>query len=150
MVRMSLIPELRTQSDDHALSYRIMAIYTSQVGDIGRIRLLAHQPHPLPSLSLQRQERRAKMRFLSLIPVACALLGLCGVTGVNGRRMTKTEMRARQHDAAKRWAPEIKARANARRDDPGAGVKNITFSNPKASGEIRYLTWSSKPPAVVL
>ena len=55
---------------------------------------------------------------------------------VSARMMSKDELRARQAEAAKRWSPELKARANARRDDPGAGVKNITFSNPKASGEL--------------
>ena len=75
------------------------------------------------------------MRLLALLPYACALMGLSVTTGVGARIMTKKEMHKKQVEAAKRWEPEMRARANLRRDDPGAGVKNITFSNPKASGE---------------
>ena len=51
------------------------------------------------------------MRFLSL--VSCALLGLSVTVGVGARRITKDEVRTRQHEAAKRWAPELRARANS-------------------------------------
>lgn len=49
--------------------------------------------------------------------------------------VSKNELHARQIDAAKRWQP---ASRPVRRADPAPGVaavKNITFSNPRASGQ---------------
>lgn len=78
------------------------------------------------------------LRFLSVSLPAFLLLLLLTLAstsgvGVNARKIKKDDVRARQHDAAKRWS-DISANRNVKRDDPGAGVKNITFSNPKASG----------------
>jgi len=50
--------------------------------------------------------------------------------GADARQIKKSEIHARQTEAAKRWhsaSPPVKRAA--------AGPKNITFSNPKASRE---------------
>jgi carboxypeptidase D len=56
---------------------------------------------------------------------------LCVAPCIDARRMTKHSMKAKQLEAAKRWKPE-----GAFKDASG-GVKNITFSNPKAAGKHR-------------
>jgi len=59
-----------------------------------------------------------------------AVLGaLLAVVAASGRMMTKHEIRERQLEAAKRWQtsdPQSVKRS---------GVHNITFTNPKASGD---------------
>lgn len=56
------------------------------------------------------------------------LLALAGVV-VEGRMMRKDELHAHQREAAKRFVRAPRATAAS------PGVKNITFSNPKASRE---------------
>lgn len=67
----------------------------------------------------------------SIVGVAIVLLALLSNqhTGVHARRqVTKQEVRMRQEEAAKRWAPQRRANGG-----PGT-VQNITFTNPRASG----------------
>jgi carboxypeptidase D len=56
---------------------------------------------------------------------------LCVAPCIDARKMTKHLMKAKQLEAAKLWRPE-----GAFKEASG-GVKNITFSNPKASGKYR-------------
>jgi len=70
---------------------------------------------------------RLSAAFTALLAVAAA---------ASARMMTKHEVRERQLEAAKRWqtsgGPAAQAAAgNVKR----SGVQNITFTNPKASGE---------------
>ncbi len=69
-------------------------------------------------------------RILKLVPALFLLqLSLCGVG--DAKVMRKNDVRARQAEAARRWAmsPDIQKRA--------PGVQNITFSNPRASGMLK-------------
>lgn len=71
-------------------------------------------------------------QILKLVPALLIFqLCLCGVG--DARQIRKNDVRARQVEAAKRWAmsPDIQKRA--------AGVQNITFANPRASGMLRSL-----------
>ncbi|PFH45326.1 hypothetical protein AMATHDRAFT_71834 [Amanita thiersii Skay4041] len=71
--------------------------------------------------------------FKALITTAVAalyLLGLAATPAVNARQISKRELHARQAEAAKRWAAD---NFNKRKVIASPGVKNITFSNPKAS-----------------
>lgn len=69
--------------------------------------------------------------FFSLIAVVFLLSSV-----VEARQMRKSELRARQLEAAKRWSGPLVERAKS-----SGGVQNITFSNPKAS---RMSKWSRK------
>lgn len=57
-----------------------------------------------------------------------ALAALSAVDSAFGRQLTKKDVRARQHEAAKRWSMDSRAKRAT-----GGGIKNITFSNPRAS-----------------
>lgn len=59
-----------------------------------------------------------------LLSVLTALSALS--SGANARMMTKAELHARQAEAAKRFERPLRRSASA-------GIKNITFSNPRAS-----------------
>lgn len=72
--------------------------------------------------------------------VSCLLVLHSSLLGaVEAKKITKNDLRARQAEAAKRWSmqPNLERRAT--------GVKNITFSNPRASG-----TLSPRPPVLKL
>jgi len=62
---------------------------------------------------------------------------LLAVAAVNARRMTKREVKERQLEATTRWqtswmsGPGLGEFEDAKHN----GVQNITFTNPKASGE---------------
>lgn len=59
--------------------------------------------------------------LLSALVASATLIG-----GIDALKMTKRELKERQFEAAKRWhVPTASKRATG---------KNITFSNPKASG----------------
>ena len=58
------------------------------------------------------------------------LLGLLACATADARMMSKVDMRAKQA-AAQRFTVE----ASAARGGSGTTAKNITFSNPRASGE---------------
>jgi carboxypeptidase D len=62
---------------------------------------------------------------------AFAVGALCVVPGIDARKVTKHQMKAKQAEAAKRWQPQ----GAVKRESPG--VQNITFSNPKASRKYR-------------
>lgn len=64
------------------------------------------------------------LSWLPLLTVASALVGL---QGVDARQMRKSDLHARQMEAAQRFHRE-------KREVATTGVKNITFTNPKASG----------------
>lgn len=81
-----------------------------------------------PSTSAHPQ--RAKMlthlcRFLS----AALLLQVLVHGTADARMMSKAEMQAKQSAAAQRFAVQASSARGS-----GTGVKNITFSNPRASG----------------
>jgi len=57
-----------------------------------------------------------------------AFAALLAVVAINGHRMTQHEISERQREAAKRW------QASGSRNLKHSGVQNITFTNPKASG----------------
>jgi carboxypeptidase D len=59
-----------------------------------------------------------------------AFAALLAVVAINGHRMTEQEMGERQREAAKRW----QASGSESRNIKHNGVQNITFTNPKASG----------------
>ena len=61
--------------------------------------------------------------FSSLVVVAFLLS-----SAVNARQFRKSELLARQLEAAKRWKGPFVGRIES-----SGGVQNITFSNPKAS-----------------
>jgi carboxypeptidase D len=63
------------------------------------------------------------MRLLTVLAT------LLAVVAASGRRMIKHEIRERQLEAAKRW--QTSGPQSVKR----SGVQNITFTNPKASGE---------------
>ncbi|KAF5370183.1 hypothetical protein D9757_010630 [Collybiopsis confluens] len=65
--------------------------------------------------------------LLRLLPAV--VLGLTLFTAADGRQMRKDELHRRQQEAARHF----KERAAATTAAAGAGVKNITFTNPKAS-----------------
>ena len=62
-----------------------------------------------------------------LIAVAAIVLY---ISGTGGRQFTKKDLHARQVEAAKRWY----SNPLLERETSTSTVKNITFSNPKASG----------------
>jgi hypothetical protein len=66
-----------------------------------------------------------------LLLTAFAAGALCVAPCIDARKMTKHLMKAKQLEAAKLWQPK-----GAFKEASG-GVKNITFSNPKASGKYR-------------
>ena len=66
---------------------------------------------------------RALVALLALVAIGC-------LTEVEARQMTKQQLRARQLEAAARFAPQRRARGGS------SAPKNITFSNPKASGAL--------------
>ena len=53
---------------------------------------------------------------------------------VETRQITKKELREKQHEAAKRWA------LSASDLEKRGAVKNISFSNPQASGAKPFLS----------
>ncbi len=61
--------------------------------------------------------------------VVRTLLPLLAAAAVGARMVSKAEMHAKQAEAAARIRANIPRSAAA-----GTGVKNITFSNPRASG----------------
>lgn len=63
-------------------------------------------------------------RFILTVLTACISL-----TTVSGRYVRKDELKSRQREAVKRWQGPSAASHLTKR----AQVKNITFSNPKAS-----------------
>ena len=63
--------------------------------------------------------------------VAAAFFGL----GVDARQIRKQDLHARQIEAAKRFHRPTKRAA-------AAGPQNITFSNPKASRELEWFSFS--------
>ncbi len=69
--------------------------------------------------------------FLHLVTI---LLGLAALTH-GARQIRKSDIQARQLEAAKRWrsVPQPTVGTNVERR---AGVHNITFSNPKASSTL--------------
>lgn len=71
----------------------------------------------------------------TLVRAAAALVGLAAFhsLGVEGRRtFTKADVRARQEEAVSGLGSQRRAESSS--GGPGT-VKNITFSNPRASGE---------------
>ena len=66
-------------------------------------------------------------RLYSVLSVALLLQVLC-YGAAEARMMSKAEMRAKQAVAMERFNLQTNSRAS------GTGVKNITFSNPRASG----------------
>ena len=72
------------------------------------------------------------MRFSTWTRAAVALTALCGGVGVYAKKMMPMhKLREHQAHAASRYV--ALPRADAVAGGPGT-VKNITFSNPKASG----------------
>ena len=68
-------------------------------------------------------------RFCKLLPAA-ALLGLLACGNADAKMLSKADMQAKQSAAAERLATMS---SNAR-GSGGTAVKNITFTNPRASG----------------
>lgn len=68
-------------------------------------------------------------KILSICVLGAALIG------VEARQMTKQDLKAKQAEAAQRWENSAAKRPKG----TGGGVKNITFSNPKASREFTGL-----------
>ena len=71
----------------------------------------------------------------TLVRAAAVLAGLAVFQGsdVQARRaFTKADLRARQEEAVRNLSPQRRAESGS--GGPGT-VKNITFSNPRASGE---------------
>lgn len=66
--------------------------------------------------------------FSAILPLLFAVV-LLSSSAVDARQVRKDELRARQLEAAKRWNAPLGRREGA------AATKNITFSNPKASGK---------------
>lgn len=66
-----------------------------------------------------------------LVPLAgiAALVG--SYTSVDAKRITKAQLHAKQADAAARIRANVPRAATPNK---GTGVKNITFTNPRASG----------------
>lgn len=58
-----------------------------------------------------------------------AFAALLAVVAINGHRLTEHEISELQREAAKRW------QASGLRNVKHNGVQNITFTNPKASGD---------------
>ena len=71
-------------------------------------------------------------KFCRVLSVAL-LLRLLVHHGVDAKMLSKAEMRAKQFAAAQRFAVQASSAHGS-----GAGVKNITFSNPRASGTSLY------------
>ena len=71
------------------------------------------------------------MRLSTWTRAAVALAALCGGVGVGAKMMPMQKLREYQARAASKYA--ALPRADAVAGGPGT-VKNITFSNPKASG----------------
>lgn len=67
-----------------------------------------------------------------LLSLFAAGAALCVAPGVGARKMTKQHLHAKQVEAAKRW----QVGGNSAKRASGGSVKNITFSNPKASREL--------------
>lgn len=67
--------------------------------------------------------------FSAILPLLFAVV-LLSHSAVDARQVRKDEIRAKQLEAAKRWNVPL-----GRRDAVVGATKNITFSNPKASGE---------------
>ncbi|KAJ3773603.1 alpha/beta-hydrolase [Lentinula raphanica] len=61
------------------------------------------------------------------------LLGLTLLAGSDARRMRKSELHARQQEAAKRFQERPAPVTSGPQLERRSGVQNITFSNPKAS-----------------
>ena len=97
-----------------------------------RERSRATKPYPpsSPASAARLAVSAATMRSLYVLVAVCTCL-LVG--SVDGRQMTKHKLREKQLEALKRWAPPYSD------SEPGlekrGGVKNITFTNPRASGE---------------
>jgi carboxypeptidase D len=68
------------------------------------------------------------MMFPRLLFSLFAAGALCVAPGVDAHKMTKPQIKARQAEAAQRWRT-----LSAAKGPSSGGVKNITFSNPKAS-----------------
>ena len=72
----------------------------------------------------------------TLVRAATALAGLAALQGlgVEARRtFTKADLRARQEEAVRNLSPQRRAESGS--GGPGT-VKNITFTNPRASGKL--------------
>ena len=72
----------------------------------------------------------------TLMRAAVVLAGLAVLqsSSVEARRtFTKAELRARQEEAVRNLSPQLRAESGS--GGPGTG-KNITFTNPRASGEL--------------
>lgn len=65
------------------------------------------------------------------------LLVLTLLSGTDARRMRKSELHARQQEAAKRFQERAAPVTSGPHVERRSGVQNITFSNPKASGEVK-------------
>lgn len=59
------------------------------------------------------------------------------LSGTDARRMRKSELHARQQEAAKRFQERAAPVTSGPHVERRSGVQNITFSNPKASGEVK-------------
>lgn len=68
-------------------------------------------------------------RVLVLLVGAAALAG--SYVSVDAKRITKAQLHAKQADAAARIRANVPRAATPNK---GTGVKNITFTNPRASG----------------
>ena len=74
-------------------------------------------------------------RLYSVLSVAL-LLQVLSLSSAQAKMMSKADMRAKQAAAMDRFNIQTSSRASA----SGTGVKNITFSNPRASGVFLVLT----------
>ena len=80
------------------------------------------------SLKCSRPIQSPPANMLSRLFLTILVASASFSVGANARQVKKSEIHARQTEAAKRWhsaSPPVKR----------AGPKNITFSNPKASRE---------------
>lgn len=77
----------------------------------------------------------------TLVRAAAVLAGLAAFQGLDveaRRTFTKADLRARQEEAVSRLGAQRRAEASS--GGPGT-VKNITFTNPRASGESELIHW---------
>ena len=68
--------------------------------------------------------------FTSLLAGTLALATLALLPGTNARQTNPSTVNAKRHEAAKRWSESARRGGQPRR----AESKNITFTNPRASG----------------
>jgi hypothetical protein len=72
-----------------------------------------------------------------LVAVLCSLL-VASSSFVHARHTSKQQLRQRQIEAAERF--ELHRRTSPEKSAPG--VKNVTFTNPKASRRVPLLLYS--------